>query len=163
LIEAVIFDLDGTLIHLPIDYEELFREFKKIMQVDNIQPLVDAVSRLDKKTRGQVFRVWDNAELAAAAKMTVNEEGMKIYKKFSQKPKALVTMQGRTIVKNILAQLRLSFNVIVTREDSLNRTEQLKNAAEKLKTQFQSILFVGNTENDSLAAEKIGCQFLRIK
>jgi HAD superfamily hydrolase (TIGR01549 family) len=163
LIEAVIFDLDGTLIHLLIDYEELFREFKKIMQVDNIQPLVDAVSRLDKKTRGQVFRVWDNAELAAAAKMTVNEEGMKIYKKFSQKPKALVTMQGRTIVKNILAQLRLSFNVIVTREDSLNRTEQLKNAAEKLKTQFQSILFVGNTENDSLAAEKIGCQFLRIK
>lgn len=163
MIEAVIFDLDGTLIHLLIDYEELFREFKKIMQVDNIQPLVDAVSRLDKKTRGQVFRVWDNAELAAAAKMTVNEEGMKIYKKFSQKPKALVTMQGRTIVKNILAQLRLSFNVIVTREDSLNRTEQLKNAAEKLKTQFQSILFVGNTENDSLAAEKIGCQFLRIK
>jgi HAD superfamily hydrolase (TIGR01549 family) len=163
LIEAVIFDLDGTLIHLPIDYEELFREFKKIMQVDNIHSLVDAVSRLDKNTRGQVFRVWDNAELAAPAKMTVNEEGMKIYKKFSQKPKALVTMQGRTIVKNILAQLRLSFNVIVTREDSLNRTEQLKNAAEKLKTQFQRILFVGNTENDSLAAEKIGCQFLRIK
>jgi HAD superfamily hydrolase (TIGR01549 family) len=163
LIKAVIFDLDGTLIHLPIDYEELFLEFKKIMLVDSVHPLADAVSRLNKNTRGRVFRVWDKAELAAAAKMSVNEEGMKIYKNFSQKPKALVTMQGRKIVKNILAQLGLSFNITVTREDSLNRTEQLKNAAEKLKTQFQSILFVGNTETDSLAAEKIGCQFLRIR
>jgi len=163
LIEAVIFDLDGTLIHLPIDYEELFREFKKIIHADNIRPLVGAVSRLDENTRSQVFGVWDNAELAASTKITVNVEGMKIYKKFAQKPKALVTIQGKTIVKTILGQLGLSFDVIVTREDSLNRTEQLKNAAEKLKTQFQSILFVGNIKNDSLAAEKVGCQFLRIK
>jgi phosphoglycolate phosphatase-like HAD superfamily hydrolase len=163
LIKAVILDLDGTLIHLPIDYEELFLEFKKIMQVDNVHPLVDAISRLDKNTRGKVFRVWDKAEFAASVKMTVNEEGMKIYEKFAQKPKALVTIQGKTIVKIILGQLGLSFDVIVTREDSLNRTEQLKNAAEKLKTQFQSILFVGNIKNDSLAAEKVGCQFLRIK
>ena len=163
MIEAVIFDLDGTLVQLPIDYEKLFIEFKKIMHADNVHPLVDAVSRLDKDTREQVFKVWDKAELAASAKMTVNGEGMKIYRNFSQKPKALVTMQGRTIVKNILTQLKLSFNIIVTREDSLNRTEQLKNGAEKLKTQFQNILFVGNTENDSLAAEKIGCQFLRIR
>lgn len=163
MIEAVIFDLDGTLIHLPIDYEELFREFKKIMQVEHIHPLVDAFSKLDKNTRRQVFRVWDNAELAASAKMTVNEEGVKIYKKFAQKPKALVTLQGRTLVKTILAQLGLPFDVIITREDSLNRTEQLKNAAKRLKIQFQSILFVGNTKNDSLAAEKVGCQFLRTK
>ena len=72
-------------------------------------------------------------------------------------------MQGRTIVKTILEKLGLSFNVIVTREDSLNRVAQLQNAAKKLKTQVQSLLFVGNTENDFLAAEKVGCQFLRIK
>ena len=163
MIEAVIFDLDGTLIHLPIDYEKLFQEFKKITQVDNVHPLVDAISRLDKNTQQQVFRVWGKAELAAATNITINKEGMKIYKSFSQKPKALVTMQGEAVVKNILAQLKLSFNITVTREDSLNRKEQLEKAAEKLKAKFESILFVGNTENDSWTAEKVGCQFLKIK
>ena len=162
MIEAIIFDLDGTLIHLPIDYEKLFQEFKKIMQTDNIQPVTEVISKLDKNTRQQIFKVWNKAENAAATKITINKQGIEIYKSYSQKPKALVTMQGKTVVKNILAQLGLSFNFAVTREDSLNRTEQLENAAEKLKTRFDSILFVGNTENDLRAAEKVGCQFLRI-
>jgi HAD superfamily hydrolase (TIGR01549 family) len=163
LIEAVIFDLDGTLIHLPIDYEKLFQEFKKIMHTGNIQPVTEVISKLDKNTQQKVFRVWKKAEITAAANITINKQGIEIYKRFSQKPKALVTMQGKTVVKNILAQLELSFNFAVTREDSLNRTEQLENAAEKLKTRLGNILFVGNTENDSQAAQAVGCQFLRIK
>jgi HAD superfamily hydrolase (TIGR01549 family) len=163
LIKAVIFDLDGTLIHLPVDYVKLFAEFRKIMHVDNVQPVTEVVSKLDKKTRQQVFREWDKAELAAAANITINKGGMEIYKRVSMKPKALVTMQGEAVVKKTLAHLRLSFDFAVTREDSLNRAQQLENAAEKLKKQLANILFVGNTENDALAAEKVGCQFLRVK
>jgi HAD superfamily hydrolase (TIGR01549 family) len=163
LIEAVIFDLDGTLIQLSIDYEKLFQEFRKIMKVSNLHPLVETVSKLDDKARKEVFKVWDKAELAALAKMTVNDEGIKIYKMFQQKPKALVTVQGKALVKAALERLELSFNVIFTREDSLNRVEQLKNAAQKLETQIQNVLFVGNTENDFLAAKKVGCKFLRVR
>jgi HAD superfamily hydrolase (TIGR01549 family) len=163
LIEAVIFDLDGTLIQLSIDYEKLFQEFRKIMKVSNLHPLVETVSKLDDKTRKEVFKVWDKAELAALAKMTVNDEGIKIYKKFPQKPKALITVQGKALVKAALERLELSFNVIFTREDSVNRVEQLKNAAQKLGTRIQNVLFVGNTENDFLAAKKVNCQFLRVK
>jgi HAD superfamily hydrolase (TIGR01549 family) len=163
LIEAVIFDLDGTLIHLPIDYEKLFQEFRKIMHAENVQPITEVVSKLDKNTQQQVFREWDKTELAAAANITINKQGMETYKRFSTKPKALVTMQGKAVVENILARLKLSFDITVTREDSLNRAQQLENAAEKLKIQLVNILFVGNTENDALAAKKTGCQFLRVK
>jgi HAD superfamily hydrolase (TIGR01549 family) len=163
LIEAVIFDLDGTLIHLPIDYEKLFQEFRKIMHAENVQPITEVVSKLDKNTQQQVFREWDKTELAAAANITINKQGMEIYKRFSKKPKALVTMQGKAVVENILARLKLSFDITVTREDSLNRAQQLENAAEKLKIQWVNILFVGNTENDKQAAKKVGCQFLRVK
>ncbi len=162
MIKAVIFDLDGTLIHLPVDYERLFREFGRIMETADVRPLAKTISKLDEKTKKNVFEVWDNAELAALADMTVNDEGFALYKKFSEKPRALVTMQGKALVQIVLERLGLSFNFVVTREYCLSRVEQLKVAAEKLGVPFQNILFVGNIDDDFLAAKKVGCQFLRV-
>ena len=163
MIEAVVFDLDGTLVNLPINYEELLGEFKEIMRVENVRPLVDTVSRVDDETRKRVFRAWDKAELAVSAKITVNDEGMKVYREYAEKPKALVTLQGRKVVDAVVARFGLAFDVVVTRENSLFRAEQLRTAAEKLGVQMENVLFVGNADGDAAAAEKVGCQFLRVK
>jgi HAD superfamily hydrolase (TIGR01549 family) len=163
MIEAVVFDLDGTLVNLPINYEELLGEFKEIMRVENVRPLVDTVSRVDDETRKRVFRAWDKAELAVSAKITVNDEGMKVYREYAEKPKALVTLQGRKVVDAVVARFGLAFDVVVTRENSLFRAEQLRTAAEKLGLQMENVLFVGNADGDAVAAEKVDCQFLRVK
>ena len=162
MIKAIVFDLDGTLIRLPVDYEQLFREFNKITKTNTFHPVIKAISKLDEHTRKKVFKVWDNAELLASKKMTVNKEGMRIYKRYSQKPKALVTLQGRALVETILKELDLTFTFTITRDDSLDRVEQLKIAVNKLKTEFQNVLFVGNSENDFSAAKEVGCQFSRV-
>jgi HAD superfamily hydrolase (TIGR01549 family) len=162
VIEAVIFDLDGTLIHLPVDYERLIQEFQKVASAESFHPLLESVSKLDEVARGRVFDIWDLAELAASARITVNQEGMKLYSFFSTKRKALVTMQGKAVVKAILEKLGLVFDVVLTREDSLNRAEQLKLAAQKLDARFENVLFVGNSENDVLAAKQVTCSFQRI-
>ena len=163
MIEAVIFDLDGTLVHLPIDYERLIQEFGKVAHAESFHPLLDAVSKLDEATRGQVFKIWDLAELAAAPRMTVNQEGMRLYDFFAKKSKALVTMQGKALVTAILEKLGLTFDVVLTREDSLNRAEQLKLAAQKLSAKLENVLFVGNSENDAAAAKQVICRFQRMK
>ncbi|MCK4439992.1 HAD family hydrolase [Candidatus Bathyarchaeota archaeon] len=163
MIKAVIFDLDGTLIHLPIKYERLFREFNEIMKTTDIRPLAQKISELDGKTKKEIFEVWEKAELAASANATVKDGGIAIYKKFSEKPKALVTLQGKALVQIVLERLDLSFNFVVTREHCLNRVDQLKIAEEKLRASFKNILFVGNTDGDFLAAKKVGCKFLRVK
>jgi len=163
VIEAVIFDLDGTLIHLPVNYERLIQEFEKVSQAESFHPLLEAVSKLDEVARGQVFKIWDLAELAASAGITVNQEGMKIYSFFATKPKALVTMQGNAVVNAILEKLGLTFEVILTREDSLDRAEQLKLATEKLDASFGDVLFVGNSENDALAARQVMCSFQKVR
>jgi HAD superfamily hydrolase (TIGR01549 family) len=163
LIKAVIFDLDGTLIHLPIDYGRLFKEFSKIMKTEEVRPITEKISKLNKKTRKRVFEIWDKFELEALRNFTVKKEGIILYQKFSKIPKALVTMQGKNVVENINKRLGLSFNFTITREDSLERTKQLQNAAQMLEAQPQNILFVGDTDDDYLAAKKIGCQFLRAK
>jgi HAD superfamily hydrolase (TIGR01549 family) len=162
LIEAVIFDLDGTLIYLPIDYKRLFQRFSEIMKTSDIHPLTEKILELDKETRERIFEVWSNAELEAMTDITVNKDGMALYRKFLEKPKALVTMQGEMLVKNVLKRLDLSFNFVITRERCLDRVQQLKMAARKLRVSFSNLLFIGNTENDFLSAKKVGCQFLRV-
>ena len=162
MIEAVIFDLDGTLIHVPIDYEALFEEFKQIMHVKEVRPLVDVVSRADDKTRSIVFKAWERAELAIVGKITVNEEGMKTYRKFADERKALVTLQGRRLVEAVMKQFSLGFDLVVSREDTLFRTDQLRKALDQFKSDPEDVLFVGNTDRDAEAAREVGCQFLRI-
>ena len=162
MIEAVIFDLDGTLIYLPIDYKKLFQRFSEIMKTSDIHPLTEKILELDKETRKRIFEVWSNVELEALRDITVNKDGMVLYRKFLEKPKALVTMQGEMLVKNVLKCLDLSFNFVITRERCLDRVQQLKMAAKKLKVSFPNLLFIGNTENDFLSAKKVGCQFLRV-
>ena len=161
--KAVIFDLDGTLIRLPIDYGKLLKEFSEIMETNNVRPLTEKISKLNDKTRKNIFEVWDRFELAALKDVTVNEEGISLYKKFHKIPRALVTMQGKALVQIVTNRFELSFSVVITREDSLDRVVQLQIAVQKFKTQSKDVLFVGNTEEDNRAAKKIGCQFLRVK
>jgi len=162
MIKVVIFDLDGTLVHLPINYEKLFAEFRKIIGTSDLHPLAQKVSELDAETKKKIFDVWNNFEIEAVFNLRLNTEGIALYKKFSKKQKALVTMQGKPVVDIITGRLKLHFDAIITREETLNRSEQLKIVAQKLGVSLSNILFVGNTNEDSLAAEKVGCKFLEV-
>jgi HAD superfamily hydrolase (TIGR01549 family) len=161
---AFIFDLDGTLVDLPINYWAMFADFKQIMGVEEIQPLLETVAKItDTQTRKRVFDTWERYELDVLQKTIVHEEGIRIYRAHEDKPKALVTMQSRKATKLIIDKFKLSFSVVVTREDSFSRAEQLNMAIKKLDVPLRDILFVGNMDNDAKAAKEVGCQFRRIK
>jgi phosphoglycolate phosphatase-like HAD superfamily hydrolase len=163
VIKAVIFDLDGTLVNLPINYSELFQEFSRIAGIPKVQPITRLLSEVNTKTRTAIFEVWDRAELVAWEKATIIQEGARLYKKYLKKPRVLITMQGRAITELITKELNLSFIWVITREDSYDRIQQLQIAIHKLNTPSRQILFVGNTDGDSEAAKAVGCRFLRVK
>jgi phosphoglycolate phosphatase-like HAD superfamily hydrolase len=162
LIDAAIFDLDGTLIDLPIDYDKLIKEIERILKKENVRPLLKTVKEADERERREIFRVWNEIELEAIPRTVQVEDGMNIYKEYCDKLKALVTLQGETVVNAILENLGLLFAFSITREQSLDREKQLEIALRKLKTSAHNVMFVGNEDHDREAARKIGCQFRRV-
>jgi HAD superfamily hydrolase (TIGR01549 family) len=161
--KAIIFDLDGTLIDLPVNWEALFDRLKQIMHTENVRPLTITVAQTDPQTRKKVLAAWDEAELAVTKKVVENEKGMKIYHENVDKTKALVTMQGKKATDVILGLINLKFDSVITREDSLSREKQLSIALEKLKVPAQDSLFVGDADSDATAARKKGLKFQRIE
>ena len=162
-IKAAIFDLDGTLVNLPIDYEALYEEFKRIIGTKNIEPVTGTVDKLNAALKRKVFEAWTAAEFAILPKMTSVPEGLKLYQQYEAKTHGLVTMQGKKAVESILKTFQLSFQTIVTREDSLDRTTQIRMAIEKLRLEPENVIVVGDRETDKTAAENVGCKFKMVK
>lgn len=162
MIEAVIFDLDGTLIHLPLDYGKLFQEIRRILGTDNVRPLLKVLAMTNVTERKPIFKVWDSIELETLPHVTSVDEGMKLYIEYARKPRALVTMQGAAFVRAVLQKFELSFNATATRENGLNRVKQLELVRRKLGLQFGSTLFVGNKDYDQAAADEVKCQFRKV-
>ena len=164
MIKAVIFDLDGTLVDLPINYWALEADFKQIIGVAQVRPILKAVADItDPQIRKRGFDTWERYEMAVAQKTIVHEEGIRIYRAHTKAPMALVTLQGHKVTAVLLDRFKMSFSAVVTREDSFNRAEQLRMAAQKLQVPLREVLFVGNSDNDTESAQTVGCQFRRVK
>jgi HAD superfamily hydrolase (TIGR01549 family) len=158
-IKAAVFDLDGTLVNLPINYETLYTEFRKIIGTKKIEPVTKTVAALNPTLKEKVFERWTAAESAILCKMTVVKEGVELYGQYQETPKALVTMQGKKTVEKILNIAHLSFQVVITREDSLDRTTQIRLAVEKLRLKPEDVIVIGDRETDKTAAAKVGCKY----
>ena len=163
MIDGVIFDLEGTLVKLPIDYDTLYRGITKELKIPKVKPLTKTVKMLDSELRERVFKLWENAELKALPNSSLNDEGIKLYRKYSNEPIALVTMQGKRVVKKILDDFHLSFNIIFTREDEIERVQQIKRVVDKMGWKPRKVLMVGDRDNDEAAAIEVGCKFVRVR
>lgn len=155
----VIFDLDGTLIRLPIQYGRLRCEISRILKVDKISSITRAVLMAGVEEKKKIFEVWDSLEIEAFSSMEIIEKGINMYHTFHDKIRCLVTLQGRRVVNEFLKKTGLTFDYIVTREDCIERKEQLKIVIKKFKIDPSKILVIGDRESDREAAETLGCKF----
>ncbi|MDG6898118.1 MAG: HAD hydrolase-like protein [Nitrososphaerota archaeon] len=160
---AYVFDLDGTLFIIPIDWVRVREDLSKLMGVPmgNV-PLFQKIGETVTSApslKPRIFQLIDSYELRASesARPLQGAEEL-LYSLFETARLALVTMQGRLATEDILRRHKLMdlFETIVTREDSVDRTEQIKLALNRLAAKPGSTLFAGDRMNDLVCGRRAG-------
>lgn len=170
---AVLFDLDGTLLHLPVDIEPARREIAALLAAAGWRgpaaPLLGVIDRAAAALEGDAAArlrqgaraILDRAELRAAPRARARPGAPALLAELSRRraPLGLVTNQGRACVAPALAAAGLEaaagFGVIVTRDD----VAQAKPAPDGVVRAVRALLpgggsaaFVGDSRSDVTAA-----------
>ena len=168
--DLLITDLDGTLVDLGIDWDQLRDRIRREMGWNHplkpLGPSIPVAAGGDREKVEAAFKIVERAEVEAAMRAERDEKlisslnrlknlGLKI---------GLVTLQALNPALTALRRLGVLefFDLIITREISLSREEQLKIVIEKLKSRPDRSIFVGDTEMDLESSRKIGCIFISV-
>ena len=160
---AYIFDLDGTLFTIPVDWPKVREEVSRIAGAPiGSAPLflkVDQLVAIHPSAKETLFEMLDRHELKAVAEASPMAGAVELLSRLSKGAKVgLVTMQGTAACDRILGLHHLGelFDVTVTREDSLDRTKQLRIAMGSLASSPKDTLFTGDRLDDIISGMKAG-------
>ena len=168
--KCIIFDLDGTLVTLPIRYELIQKKLRELFNLEvNFSPLIPSIieySKNNQKLTHDAFELLCEEELIASE--SVKEiEGLQevidylLSKKYSI---SLVTMQCKKSAKIILAKLNLTakFSSIITRDENYDRFFQIKNTYESLNFSPSDVTMIGDRIHDINSATKANCNSILV-
>jgi len=166
MIKGIIFDLDGTLIKLPVRYELLLSNLRKFFDTtDEFKPLIPSIiekSKGDELKLKNAFNLICEEELLAAENFEQMDNILDIFNHFKSKNYllGLVTLQCRKAVEKILSKIEISniFSSIITRDESHDRLEQIKNTFDELHLSPNEIIMVGDRIHDVDSAHIAGCK-----
>jgi phosphoglycolate phosphatase-like HAD superfamily hydrolase len=168
--EAYIFDLDGTLASIPVEWDGVRERLREVTgSTAEFKPIFPTIGELiadDPKMGRAVFAVIDEFEWAAVPSARLYDGAFQLLSRLSQRAKvSLVTLQGRGAATRVLEMFDLKqfFSYYFTREDSLERAEQVEMALSSMRAKKLSSVFVGDRFNDLNAAKKLGISFAMIR
>ena len=165
MIKGIIFDLDGTLVRLPIRYEIIFEKLQNLFDTqDEFKPLIPTI--LEKANNNiellqQAFDFICEEETLAANNFKVIDGAIDILNYFKKRNYSLilVTMQCMKAAKLVLDKMQISelFSSIITRDDSNQRPTQIKKSVEILSLSPDKVMVIGDRIHDVKSAKQVGC------
>jgi phosphoglycolate phosphatase-like HAD superfamily hydrolase len=168
--QGVVFDLDGTLATIPVNWTDVRQRLNAICSDSNEpRPIFQIISETvatQPAKRGEIFAIIDEFELSALPRARLFDGAQTLLGRLSAgAPIALVTLQGKKAATKVLEMFDLGrfFSQKFTREDTLERADQVEMALSALKVDRARAMFIGDRLNDLNAAKKIGVAFTMIR
>jgi len=162
---AYVFDFDGTLFDLPVDWKAVRRDLFAMtgvrMEEVSIFRIIKELTVTNAPLRARLFGAIDAHEAPAAETAEPIPGAMELISSLSARAGlGLVTMQGRAACSRVLERKGVlgRFRVVLTREDSLDRSEQILAACRALDAHPGDALFVGDKKSDLEAGREVGAE-----
>ena len=167
--KCLIFDLDGTLVKLPIRYELIQKELKKLYKINSdFSPLIPTIIQLSKNSK----MINDAFELICKEEEIASHSFKKIdglteildYVKSKDYKISLVTMQCKKVATSVLQNLKIydMFSSILTRDDSPDRFIQIETTCKNLHLEPDSVTVIGDRLHDIDCATRAGCHSILV-
>ena len=165
MIKGIIFDLDGTLIQLPINYDVIQNNLKQFFNTsENLKPLIPTIIELSKNDQNKIkiaFNLICKEEISASKNFKIMDETVDVLKFLKSKNLilCLVTMQCRTALKEILYKMNILdlFDFVISRDENYDRFEQIQNSLKHISLNSSEVLVIGDRIHDVKSAKKARC------
>ena len=163
MIDAVIFDLDGTIVEQLLDFDAIRAE----IGLPEGTPILEAVSEMPPAQRRRAHEVLVRHEEQAAARARLLPGARKVFKYLAERalPVAILTRNMRRSVETILRRFDLHVDCIVAREDSTPKPhpDGVHRIARALGVAPSRCLVVGDYLFDIEAGRAAGAQTVLMK
>jgi len=154
-VEAVIFDMDGTLVNSVYDWPVI----RQRLDVKGAS-IIDDLNALEEPDRTRRWAELEHIEAEATRRATIHEGARELLALLSDSdiPAALVTNNTDDNTRRLLERFSLDFEVVVTRDSGLWKPSgaPITEAARQLGVAPERCLGVGDSHYDNMAARDAG-------
>jgi pyrophosphatase PpaX len=158
-IRVALIDMDGTLWNGPLDWPQIRRE---IGLPQDGRPILHHLQGMSEEERARGLRILNRHEVNGVknGELIPGAHNLLRYIKGVGIKCALVTNNSRANVDEILTQHRLSFDLVLTRDDGAFKPnpEAFLKALERLNGRPEEAVVIGDSHLDLLAAHRAGIE-----
>jgi len=157
-VQGIIFDLDGTLVELPVNWREVISTVENMLGI-KVRSLLELYPKIWGTEKYElVSRMVERFEMASLDEFRFLDDSPQLLRDLSSKYQlGLVTFQGRNVTRKIIDKMGINRLLIVTRDDAPTRAEQISRIVSAAQLESKEFLVVGDRLNDVYSALKVGC------
>ncbi len=154
-IRVLVFDLDGTLVRLPVDWSRVIQQLSEVLgkRANSVLGILNQYYNTPLYNR--INEVIEAHELKSINKLEILDNSVFLLRKLSNRYRiSIITMQSKRVAREVIYRMGVSdiVNTILAREDARNRIEQLSYLLKILDVPNQKVLFIGDKVLDAIAA-----------